>query len=1317
MKNWQIILLSGMLVLGCAPAQGRQGVAEGGSLQHPAYTLDAGNGLPQGFVTGIVQDRQGFIWLGTRGGLVRYDGYTCRVFKNDPLDSNSLASDIIFALQLDRENRIWIFYEGHRLDLFDPATGAVRHVGPGSPLSWLAEQSGEWHCGLYQDRGGRYWTTSVSGAFRHFTLEDPRPVPVSLPAGSSVTGIQEDQQGQLWVCTTRSLGIIRGDTFVRVSDLPVAADYNQYRLGHMAQDADGNWVIGHMGCVEIYHPGGAWTVVPTPFPAQGTRFVLRGPDGKIYLNAANEVFRLDSDRRLSRVWRNPHVPGDLQSMAIDRSNVLWVGTNTFGARLINLSSRGFHSFPYRFGFLDDVLYQLGLPARRAPYRENVVSYLFRSARDRQGHLWFANLSPPRDSGRAGGSLTLYRSGPEGFQGFRIRTRAAAWLQLAFDAADRCWAILRYGSTGPCVLARVHPQEGVLEPLVQLRAADADISYLTRCGQGLCVICRDRLCFVDPSTGTVREYPAAGHFSSERLLMAVPDPSRDSVLWLATMGGGIVRLDARSGAAQAFTTAEGLPDNTVYAILPDAAGYFWCSSNKGIFRFCREDGQVLSFTQKDGLQGNEFNRFHFLAAQNGEFFFGGTQGWTAFYPDSIRLDVFRPPAVITDIRVDNRSLSAQPGWKDTLINTVRDIRISPRQHALLITFAGLQFNLPGAVNYRYRLEGFDEDWVYAGEDHTVHYTNLSPGRYVFRVCAANMAGAWGPPSEALTIHVRPPWWGTWWALALFGLAAIAAVYAVFLNRTHRLRIRHAMALKDKEAEQWRTLDEMKSRFFSNITHELRTPLSLILGSLEQSMADRDTTPLTRSRLSRAQRHARELLQLINQLLDLSKTDAGRMPVTLARGHLEAFIGEGVRQFDEQAGEKAIKLRFDSDAPGEFMFDADKWHKILVNLVSNALKFTPGGGRVTVSLTARPLGGEEAEVTLRVSDNGIGMEEDELPLVFQRFYQADDSSTRSYGGTGIGLALVKELTELMGGRASAESRPGEGSVFQVVLPLRRALLPAPAGTPPIPEAPWLLPQEEPLPELPRPLSPSAALVLVVEDHRELNHFIGEALGPHYRVMTAYNGQEALEMARTSLPDLIVSDIMMPGLDGYGLCEAIKRDAGTSHIAVILLSAKASPESILKGLQYAADEYLTKPFSPAELQMRVQNLLAHQQRLKTHYQQQFAVPDAPVNAGDNPFLCRLYAVLDAHLDDESLNVEKLAEKMHMHRRTLNRKLEAVAGLSAGKIIRQYRLKKAAGFLAAGYNVSETAYKVGFDKPSYFSMSFKEFYGVAPSIYAQRK
>lgn len=660
-------------------------------------------------------------------------------------------------------------------------------------------------------------------------------------------------------------------------------------------------------------------------------------------------------------------------------------------------------------------------------------------------------------------------------------------------------------------------------------------------------------------------------------------------------------------------------------------------------------------------------------------------------------------MLTGLQINNQlqDFNIANGFVKEPLNILSQIDLPYNKNNLRFEFAALLYNQPQKIKYRYQLKGADHDWIENGTSNVASYASLRPGNYTFRINASDHSGVWSDTIKEIGIKIHPPFWATWWAYLVYTLLVLALVKWYFNFREGKLKAEQNLAFEKREALRLKEVDELKDRFFSNITHEFRTPLTLIITPLEKLELDQSLSPAAISSVKTAQRNSRQLLRLINEFLDFSKLNDGQLKLKLSTGDLTLFTSECVQSFEEAAKEKNITLTFSSNAvEGFYLFDEEKWNKVVTNLLSNALKFTPANGEVSVLLSV-----ENNLIHLQVTDNGPGIPADQQQKIFDRFYQVDDSSVRTYSGTGIGLSLVKELIELMGGTIELRSEPGIETCFTVSIPMQRMLMKEAHVAADVMNI-----------EMPGAASgQELPLLLVAEDNDELRAFLVEAMSSSYRVIEAADGLKAWEMILKELPDIIISDVMMPGQDGFDLCRNCKADNRTSHIGFILLTSKAAHEARLKGLGTGADDYITKPFHLQELELRTANLLQMQQKQRVWLQAQLisSAPKEQLPEITDPFLVSLYEAMDARLDDADLGVDYLCKAMAMSRSTLNRKLKSLLDISPNDLIKQYRLQQASQLISSGLDIASAAYRVGFSSPSYFSQCFKEQYGITPTAY----
>ncbi len=818
---------------------------------------------------------------------------------------------------------------------------------------------------------------------------------------------------------------------------------------------------------------------------------------------------------------------------------------------------------------------------------------------------------------------------------------------------------------------------------------------------------------------------------------------DGTVWLGTYGGGLVRY--RNGRFGTVTEALGLGENVVTSLLEDDVGNLWMGGNRSVHRVAKRDVTDLldgaaarvrgvAYGRADGLVSPETTGYPGFRDDVGRLWFPTIAGAAVVDPAlALALDSTPP-------RVHVEGLQTA---RDTIEGGMGIARLTRGQRRLTIAYTGIAMRNSPAVQYEYRIDGVDEGWISAGTARTATYNNVKPGTHTFRVRAINGGGVASVADATLTFTVPPTFYEhpAFFAMLLVATATLAWAGVNYRERQSRRRmawlehavdertatLASALGTVEAQAEQLRTLDLAKSRFFANVSHEFRTPLSLIIGPVEDLRNGRsgDLSPSVRHRLDGVQSNANRLLQLVDQILDVARLESGTLHLSAEIRDLLPLLRRMADSFASLAERRGIRFRLSCPVGGlRVRYDPDQMEKVVSNLVGNALKFTPVGGEVELRATSEPDDNGGGVVVIDVEDNGLGIAEAFHARVFERFFQVDDSSRRAHEGTGIGLALVRELVELHAGTVSLRSAPGEGSTFTVRLPLATE---AAISTG---EHPVQAPDRRHIDECPSATidatrvsaASGATTVLVVEDNTELLEFLRDHLAERFRVLVAENGLRGLEMARAHMPDLIVSDVMMPGMDGQALCEAVKQDSEIDFIPVILLTAKASRDSRLAGLAGGADDYLTKPVDLPELLIRADNLIASRRRVRERWRAahqplpSINVPmkAAPRDASARALVETFARVLADHLTDEEFTVEAMATAMAMGRSTMYRRLEPLLGMSPMDALWEYRLAQAAQWLAeTSITVSEVAYGVGFKSVPHFCGKFRERYGETPSGY----
>ena len=1340
--------------------------------------LGTEDGLPQLDVLTILQDSLGFIWMGTEGGLVRYDGQRVRVFRPEPFDSTSISNSWVTALAVESSGHLWAATEGDGLNRYDPSTEAFAHIeladGDAAPAAlW----------GMVQNPDGVLW---LGRRFEGVTRYDPRTGetveirgPPDTPNGLSslrLPALTGSQTGGVWVGTEDG-GLHHIDAAGGVRHVPPPSGSGTFGQGvairALLEDSTGRLWVGTDGNgLVLLDPQ---TLAATPFrPRRGALVgeavtsLFEDPTGALWVGTDGGLNRLDPET--ASVTAYQHDPADrtslgagsVLSMFIDRSGTFWVGTQS-----------GVSRFVWRAPQIERVLHDADDPSSiSGPNTWSVLE-------DRQGVLWVGTERGLDRVDPETGAITHYTHDPAD-----PTTLASGWVMSIYeDRAGRLWVGTRGGGLnqfdretgratryvpdpedptalptdnpwnlfedragqiwvlpgGSGCLSRLDPDAGTFEPLC-LEGEPPEVKQVVELEDGILWLATwdYGLWRVDTRTGDVRTWrhdPADAQTPSSDYVMTL-DAGLDGALWLGTYGAGLSRFDPETEQFTHYTlsTSE-IPDDVIYDSLVDDDGFVWITSNRGLARLDPETGTFWTFGMEDGLQNLEFNAGTGYRAPDGTFYVGGIAGFNRFDPEAIRPDPTAPRTVLTEVQVDDQP--ADEGL-DGAAPVARTLRTRPGARDLTLSYAALHYVAPDRNRFRVRLAGYD-DW-HTTSDASATYTNLSPGAYTFRVASANPDGVWGPDAT-LAITVVPPWWRSWWAYGLYALMAVGLAVALVRVRRNQLRMQHQLEIEYVEAEQLRQLDRSKSAFFANVSHEFRTPLTLTLGPLDDVLAGEQgpVSEAARSSLALARRSAGRVLDLINQMLDVARLEAGQTPLRARPLRLGDVARAQTEAFHALAAQKEIAVDLHvPEAPVEVMADPEHLATILSNLLSNAFKFTPTRGTVRVRVES-----DATAARIVVRDSGPGIPEADLPHVFDRFYQVRSDRGQRPLGTGIGLALAHELAALHGGSLVAESEEGFGSTFTLALPLgREHLAPeqiadAPVEAPRRPAraaepsgdrqdaeaAPLLAPAEADDDDVPT--------VLMVEDHPDIRDLVRTHLQrAGYRVEEAPDGEAGLAAARRLVPDLILSDVMMPKMDGIELCRALKADPETNFIPVILLTAKAAQEDRLEGLREHADAYLVKPFDPAELLARIEGLIAVRLRLR----ERFRIEGMALVLGEEPapptlhaqaievepaetvFLDLVRDAIAAHLGDATFSVQRLADEANVSRGHLHRQLVALTGQTPTAAIRTMRLERAAQLLAArAGTVSEVAYAVGFKSVSHFSKAFLDFTGSRPSEYPE--
>ncbi|MVM33111.1 response regulator [Spirosoma sp. HMF4905] len=1332
-------LLHGISWLLFTPSYGQSGQEPVG--WPPLRMIGVEQGLPQAFVSGVVQDDAGFIWVGTLGGVARYDGRQMLPFYHQPANPTSPRSNMVGWLERGGPNQLWLRYNTGQLDRMDAQTGQCQHF-PKLEDS-LRALPGDRQ--LHVDRRGNMWGLVLNqGVFYYDVREDRftryRRAKDGL-ISDTINTLAEDRQGNIWAIAPA------GISQISASGQPVKSAHFRVPIpGLQAMAINDERVRAFVrpnGEIMINNQTHLLFIDPRRMTTRSVAFAThklavdqpllsQSADGTVYLLAGGTLYQYKDGSGIIELWHyrslygNRH--GGLQetSLWLDRSGVLWMGANTKGLFRIDVAAARLEAYRYQKEFCTDALQtSLGLNLStffKWPFDnpKTASSYYFRTKYDRQGRLWIG----------VGHELGYYSFQTRTFtrlpnldmpQG-NIDTPTSLLRGIAFTTDNQVWALSQKGTIYRYDSAARRWQT----PFSQLDVealdlvADASALWATTMGNGLI-----RYDAITHQRRTIHFARQSGNDSDEPLLNLHQDVTHPDWLWI---GGyrGLIGFNKRTGRYRRFTTAEGLPNNTVYSILPDRQGYLWLSTNRGLCRFHPVTHTTLNFGLSDGLPGEEFNRFHHLMLPDGRLVFGGVEGWVLFDPTQLRGDTIRPDVAITSLSINNQLIDSagRPTLLPQLFNTLTSLRLAHDQNYLMFGFAALNYHQPDRVTYRYTLEGYDNHWTTTTHA-TASYTQLPPGHYTLRIVAANTLGQPSRQVRQLAITILPPPWASIWAYGLYTMLLGSVGWGLFRVQRNRIRDRQELALRERQAAELRQLDETKTRFFTNVSHELRTPLTLMLGPLNSVLTRNRIEPQDEQFIRMADRSAQHLLELVNELLDLTRLEAGKLDLHPQTVRLNSLLRDCLDPFAGQAQQRGITLTLQLAKADDLfvIIDAGKIKRVIQNLLANACKFTPPGGRVTLEAV-----NQEYRLRIWVIDTGRGIPPSDLPYVFDRYFQTQQPDAPLEGGTGIGLALCQELVRLMQGTISVESTPGRGSSFCVDLPLTIAASESTdeeleTQTLPMPETVRVdATENEEVSSLLRQTvhTTDVDTVLLVEDNAELRTYLTTLLTPGLRVLTAPNGQAALYRLADlpQLPSLIIADIMMPVMDGFELLETLKAHPTYRTIPVIMLSARTEATDKLRALRLGVDDYLLKPFNEAELTARVTTLLQNRRNRQVPPEDQSPEPEEKipvVSADEQHWLEQLEGLMAGRLGQFDLNADELADELAMTRRTLYRTIKRLTGLTPAQYMAEARFQEARRLLETRQvsSVKQVAYRVGYRQVSYFGQVYQQRFGKNPTDY----
>jgi len=1331
--------------------------------------LDFTNGLCNNHVTSIYKDTRGFMWFGTVAGLNRYDGNQFRLFKHDQRDTGSIADNYIEQMFEGPGGRLWVEIRAGRFNIFDfgkdrfdqdctpylrslslPVFGLLRIVKgrPNSDYWFVYKDSGVFHYppsgkivplhnnpknpinSASTDGDGNLWIVYRNGILEKIDGQTNKVAfrtdifQKSVGDNLSICNMYIDRQNDLWLYSN---GVFKGAYYYCPST-------KEFR--HLAQESpDGalssNVVVDALqdekGLIWLATDHGGINIVDKRnFSVKYIRhaeddaksvvdnslsIMYRDSSGTIWLGTfKNGVSYYHQNRMQFPQYRHePMNPGslsydDVNSFAEDSTGNCWLGSNGGGLISFDRKRNRFRQY-------------LHAPNNPNSLSNNIIVSL---SAGRNNQLWIGTYFGGLDC-YDGKTFTHYKHddhNPNSLSDDRVMcvyedSDGQLWIGTLAGGMDRLdrrkKQFVHYNFNLP---------NSISNNYVSSIMEDDQKNLWIATGYGIDVL--------QKKTGRFMYlFSSTNQLSSDNVTTLLQD-SRHHI-WAGTREG-LDLYDPKKNSFQSFRTEDGLPDNTIRSIQEDKQHNLWVATANGISKITLEPRADSSpytihcknFHEQDGLQGREFNERAGLAIRDGSILLGGPNGFNIFDPSSITGTRNDAPIVLSQLELFDHQL--HPGEQtgghvilEKALSETGQITLHYNEKVFSIGFASLDYVMNTRGRYMYMLEGFDKNWLTTDANtRKATFTNLDAGHYVFRVKASDEDGVWSNNEASLSITILPPWWKTPLAYIIYGLLTLSLLYFARRLIIQRARTRFALENERKEARRMHEIDMMKIRFFTNMSHELRTPLSLILAPVEKLLSHAKQ-PEPAKQYQVIHRNARRLLHLVNQLLDFRKLEVNELRLHAQQGDILQFIRDISFSFIDLAERKNISFHYHADPTSLVtVFDHDKLERILFNLLSNAFKFTPESGSVTVEVQAA-----QSPLQIKIKDTGIGIAPEMQQRIFERFFQTEVPASILNQGSGIGLAITMEFVKMHNGTLTVESQLNQGSCFTVTLPFTpvTTLQPQPTSNPipniPVPEI------TENTPVVPPP-NGKKKVILLVEDNEDFRFYLKDNLRDIYTIHEAGDGQEGWRKTLALHPDLVVSDISMPLMNGIDLCRKIKSDERTRQLPVILLTALAGERTELESLDTGATDFIAKPFNFEVLLSRVRNVLAHNDLVKKTYQRQVqALPATiePVSA-DEAFLQNVLELIEKNMDDPDFSVTKLGEQFHTSRSTFYKRLLLLTGKTPVEFIRHIRLKRAAELLEKSQlSVSEIAYSVGFNDPKYFAQNFKMEYDVVPSVYRAQK
>lgn len=1333
-------------------------------------------------VTDFAQDTNGFLWFATYGaGLFKYDGNRFITYKNIREDKNSLSSSLVHALYADESGGgIWIATE-KGLSKYIPENDSFEQIN----LFGVNDNATiPIHCITKLNESSLIFGSHGNGVYKlDIKTKKVTQVIFDLPINGDLfkfNGIAK-LNSKVYLGTSQGLfefdpgnnKIVRSRFQINNQTIEIGDHINK-----LFSDGEDNLWMGtySSGLVRLNFKNGKVLLGKYPITSKRILSIAKLQEGKVFVGTENDgLFILDRNGNLidnytnQKFGNNPIQSNSVWSLFVDIDQRIWIGYYSSGI--------GFYDRNYdKFKDIESI-----------PFKENSLQHssVTGIVEDDSGNLWISmdgggidvynpenqkfthllDTANPIAKGLTSGDIqnifldskknlwaSSWNSGiyclPNGEKKFINYTQKDGLAsRSAICFAEDAQGIIYVGTFN----AGLHMYDHKTKRFTRLNSSEFSQAGIANCDVRKILIDNKGLIWVGTTKGlfTISKSKNSYQVVSQNEKMYRDRESSDlkyyilslyqdfkGNIWIGTDGGGLCKYDIETGDYQWHNQI--VKKQTIASITGDINNNLWIAGNNGISKYHIPSKAVVNYTKNDGLLANDFHNNAVLKSRDGHLYFGNYNGINYFDPHVLRINSKQPSLYFSGLRLFNREV--KPNEKDSpldkILSSTNDLTLKHNQSVFTIEYASIDFTRAIDNEFAYFLEGFDNDWNYVGNVKSATYTNLPAGNYTFKVKAANNDGIWTKDPISLGITILNPWWKQSWAVTLYILLLLLFTYMSYQFVQKRIEEKRLIEYERDKRQQEEELNNRKLQFFTNISHEFRTPLTLIKNPLEDIRNNKDFK-FPKSIVDKHNtiyKNTERLIRLINELMDFRKLQFNKMSIKVEKIEITSFCENIAAHFKEEAYQRNIILDIISENPDLFIFaDAGMLEKIIFNLLSNAFKATPENGLVSIVLRCpetpvllpeisleKPV--EVLEIT--VEDTGFGIPEAEINKIFDPFYQVEGMNKQYYGGTGIGLEVVRSFLLLNKGKIEVMSEVEKGTKFKIFLALgtdhfkESEFLSIKDSSADEKEKMGVLPFQEEIEEMEilnfSEKSEKMETLLIVEDNFALRNYLKDQLKYQYKIIEATNGIEGLDLAFKVIPDIIITDVLMPKMDGVEFCRHIKNDIKTSHIPVLMLTAKAQSDDWLTGIEAGADTYINKPFDIKIVKSQIKQLITSRQILFNKYFKEVSNLDIKFQASmiDKNFISKVVQYVHAHIDDPDLNVERLAEELKLSRSQLYRKIKALTGQSANEFIRKIRLDKAKELIENGNEtISEIGYKVGFATPSYFTRCFKAEFGKLPT------